>query len=295
MNREDFITQVYCIVDDFFQQITAKKPIRKRGPAPALDDSEVIAMLIAGEFFGMDGDKNIWAYFKNNWSHLFTKIGDRSAFARQASNLWYWLQRLQKAIVKFLHADDDKLYITDGFPMPVTNFSRAHFSKVHKGDASFGYCASKKMTYYGFKGHLVTNSEGIVCRYTFAAANVDERDILPENSVGLSGFIFGDKGLIRPELTEDLAKHGIKLEHPLRSNMKESRPKVYLKAMLKKRRLIETVIGQLADRFNIEKVRARRQISLIARFSRKILAHTVGILMNKMAGKPSLQFENLVA
>ena len=39
--------------------------------------------------------------------------------------------------------------------------------------------------------------------------------------------------------------------------MKDSRPKSLVKILMRIRRLIETVIGQLAERFNLEKVWAR--------------------------------------
>ena len=185
--------------------------------------------------------------------------------------------------------------VTDGFPIPVCSFKRAHFSRSFKGDADYGFCAAKGMTYYGFKGHLVISSQGIVSNFCFAAANIDERDVLPENVDGLQGMILGDKGLIRPELQEELLKNGLKLEYPLRSNMKETRSLRYLKAMKDQRRLVETTISQLSERLNIEKVRGRKNLQRLGnRFMRKILAHTIGVYMNRQLGRPLLQLEGLV-
>ena len=59
------------------------------------------------------------------------------------------------------------------------------------------------------------------------------------------------------------------------------------------RRLVETVIGQLSERFNIEKVRARDCWHLSNRIARKVLAHTVGAAINKMMEYPPIQFEKL--
>jgi len=278
----------------FFLALTKSRPLRQRGPQPALTDVEVITMQIVGEFLGLDGDKNIWEYFKLNWKHYFPGIGDRTTFVKHLGNLWYWVQRLHAAIAGELSAKSDSVHITDGFPVPVCGFKRAHFSKVFKGDAAYGHCAAKGETYYGFKGHIVINSVGVVSDFAFAAANIDERDVLPENVEGLTGKLLGDKGLIRPELTEHLQMRGIKLEHPLRENMRETRSLAYLKAMKDQRRIVETVIGQLSERFNIEKVRARNTWRLGLRFMRKILAHTVGIFLNKKLGRPLLQLEGLV-
>ena len=294
MDREDFIIRVYCLVDDFFRSLTQSKPIRQRGPQPELTDAEVITMQVASEFLGIDGDKNIWEYFKSNWSHYFPKIGDRTTFSKQVGNLWYWVERLQSKVASELGSKSDTIHITDGFPVPVCHFKRAHFSKVFKGKASYSHCAAKSETYYGFKGHIIINSIGVISNFTFSSGNIDERDVLPENVDGLTGKVLGDKGLIRPELTADLEKRGIVLEHPLRSNMAEDRTPEYLKKMKDQRRIVETVIGQLTERFNIEKVRARTTYRLGNRFMRKILAHTIGIFLNKDLGRPLLQFEGLV-
>jgi len=64
--------------------------------------------------------------------------------------------------------------------------------------------------------------------------------------------------------------------------------------MKNQRRLVETVIAQLAERFNIEKVRARNTFRLGIRFMRKILAHTVGVYINTQIGRAPLQLEGLV-
>jgi len=75
--------------------------------------------------------------------------------------------------------------------------------------------------------------------------------------------------------------------------MKEERPRKLLQWMSSTRRIIETVIGQLAERFNIEKVRERDLLHLTGRLYRKLLAHTICCLMNFRRSNPILQFELL--
>jgi hypothetical protein len=65
----------------------------------------------------------------------------------------------------------------------------------------------------------------------------------------------------------------------------------YLKS---KRRLVETIIGQLAERFEIEKTKARDLWHVTNRIARKILSHTVGVFLNKMMGNPPLQLALLL-
>jgi hypothetical protein len=125
------------------------------------------------------------------------------------------------------------------------------------GTGGFGYCAAKDKKYFGFKGHAVVNTQGLILNFTFAPANIDERDVLPELVTKYKGMLIADKGLIRPELTELLASQDLNLQTPLRKNMKDLRPKSVVYQMMNVRRLIEMVFGQLTDRFNIQSIRAK--------------------------------------
>lgn len=294
MSIDNFIISVFCLIDDELKKILRGGKLRRRGPEPELKDSEVITMEIVGEFLGMDCDKTIWEYFKRHWSHFFPKIPDRSNFVRQAANLHIVKRLLQESLATNLNAFGDALHIIDGLPIPICKFARAHFSQIFKGDASYGYCASKKERYYGFRGHIVISSTGIITAATFTKANVDERDACPELVKKIKGLLLGDKGYIRPELQDQLKKQGLNLETPLRENMKDGRSKDFLRWMLGTRRLIETVIGQLTERFHIEKVRARDLWHQFSRFWRKLLAHTVSIKLSLMINNEPLQFEHLV-
>ncbi len=155
-------------------------------------------------------------------------------------------------------------------------------------------CAAKDEKHYGFEGHIIISFDGVICGYTFAAANIDERDVLQDMTTGLKGLLIGDKGFIRPLLKAELAQQQIDLQTPLRKNMTGPRPKPLLKQLMKVRRLVETVIGQLAERFHIERVHARDLWHLANRFIRKLLAHTMGVFLNKLFGNQPLQFEALV-
>jgi hypothetical protein len=293
MPVEDFIIYVYCCVEDICRTII-KQPLRTRGFKPKLSDAEVITLEIVGEFMGKDQDKSIWRYFRNHWHDWFPNLGSRANFAKQSANLWDLKRRIQEHIVWQTGAMADSVHLVDGFPMPVCNYTRASRSRCFKGEAEFSYCAAKKEKYYGFEGHLVVSSEGIICGYALAAANVDERDVLPEMVTGLRGLLIGDKGYIRPSLKQELKQQGLDLQTPLRKNMQDSRPKAVVNQLMSSRRLVETVIGQLAERFHIEKVRARDTWHLTNRFIRKLLAHTMGCFLAKQMGKPTLLFEALV-
>jgi hypothetical protein len=295
MSVEDFIIAVYCLVDDVMKELLKSTSLRQRGFNPALSDSEMITMELVAEFQGIDTDKGTWEYFCSHWRTLFPNLGSRANFAKHAANLWRMKQEIQKALAERMGAFADLLHISDGFPVPVCHFRRANFSKIFSGEATYGYCASKGERYYGFKGNLLINSDGVITGITLSQAHIDERESLWDLVDRVQGMIIADKGLIGSEYQNELREHaGIDLQTAVRSNMEEKRGKGFIKWLTSTRRLVETVIGQLTDRFQIEKVRARKLWYLTNRIARKVLAHTVCACINKKIGNPPLQFDLLV-
>lgn len=276
MPLENFIISVYVHVDNFLQ---TQGRLRKRGASPKLSDAEVITMEIVGEYLGFGSDKKIFEYFENHWKDWFPGIGVRTTFTRQCANLGLVKDKLRASLLKDNPCD---LFLFDGFPIPTCHIKRA-FRRHNPflGTGSVGYCATKDEKYFGFKGHLVVTAQGLPIRFTIAAANVDERDVVPELTQGLTGMIIADKGLIRPSLKEELKRQGLDLQTPLKKNMVDHRPKSFVKAIVSMRRSVETVISQLVDRMKIQSIRAKDLWHLSVKTSRKILAHTFFFSINR--------------
>jgi len=294
---EEFIIRTYCLVDDEMKAVLGSTKLRQRGVAPRLSDAEVLTMEVVGEILGNTNDTEIWAYFRRHWLALFPGLGSRTTFTRQAANLWVLKQMLHARLLARLHLERFRLFLVDGFPIPVCAFCRAPQAKCFRGEACIGYCASKKQRYYGFKGELVVSGSGVIVGWTAGPANADERAMLWEVTEGIRGLLLGDKGYIDGSLTQQLAaERGVWLEPVgLRSNMKETRPASRLRELVAARELVETVIGQLTERFKIGHIRARDLWHLTSKLSRKILAHTVAVLFCREADDTSLRFARLIA
>ena len=79
---------------------------------------------------------------------------------------------------------------------------------------------------------------------------------------------------MRPSLKKELGDYGLDLQTPLRDNMVDTRPRKWVQQIMSIRRTIETVISQLADRFQVQSIKAKDLWHLSAKVGRKILAHT---------------------
>lgn len=294
MSLEHFIITVYCWIDDTLTILTKGQALRQRGFEPGLSDAEVITLEVIGEFLGIDTDSGIWRYFHEHWLALFPALGSRANFAKQAAHLWWIKQQLQLRIANELKASEDRLHMADGFPIPVCHVKRANFSQLFEGEATYGYCASKAEHYYGFKGNVLINSQGVISAITLTAANIDERESLWELVKTIKGLLLADKGLIGKDYQQALHEQtGVNLQTPSRSNMQDNRGRDCNTWISSTRRLVETVIGQLTERFHIQKIGARDLWHLTSRIARKILAHTLAIWVNITLGNKPLQFECL--
>jgi hypothetical protein len=271
MNRDMHIIEIYLTIECACRAVTGGRPIRQRGPAAHLTDAEILTIEIFGEMQGHHDDAAIWRYAKAHWQAWFPGLGSYPAFAKQCANLAWLKQR----IFAHLFAPTDDVHITDGVPMPICHMARAARAKLFKGEAAFGFCAAKDEHYYGFKGHLITNLGQQVMGFTLTPANTDERDVLDNLRGVLSGLLIGDKGLLSKLRQAELAHDGINLQTPLRDNMDDPRPKAYVQTLLKARRRVETVIGQLVEFFDFAACKARDLWHLTAKLTRKLLAYNL--------------------
>lgn len=319
---EEFIIAVFCCVDDALKRLSAAQPIRSRGFGPGLRDAEVLTMELVGEYQGIESDKGLWRYFHHHWLSLFPELPTRTSFVRQAANLWQcecaggilprtprYKQRLQHYLATQLGAFDEDVHLVDGLPMSLCCLTYAAGCRSFQGEASYGYCAAKAEFFYGFRGHLSISVSGVLTGFALTPANGDEREALwemrdlrrnnsPANSLvipGIRGLLIGDKGYLSQPLHEALLPSGVNLQTAMRSNMKDARPKDWVHCLQTFRRLIETVNGQLAERFHFERIRARDLWHLTSRIARKLLAHTLCCWLNRQQERPLLQFDGLLA
>ncbi len=96
-----------------------------------------------------------------------------------------------------------------------------------------------------------------------------------------------------PDRQADPARAGFVLLAPYRLKSKDPDP-ARSKLLTRLRRTVETVVGQLAERFNAKRTRARDLWHLCHRLGRKVLSHTASLLLNLRAGNPMLQLDLLI-
>ena len=293
MKLVDYIVQVFVMADDFCKIYYPARKLRTRGPLPKLADSEVITMELIGEFLGLHTDEAIYNYFAGYWRHLFPRLPDRSNFVRQCANLWHVKQHL------FEHlscSKDHYLQILDSMPIEVCKFVRARTTTQFKETAAYGKWFGR--TFFGYRLHLKITDTGVIRKFILAPANEhDIRYCEPLLGDDRGGWTLADKGYRSKELHQTLWQQRRMYFHTSvrRNDRKESPlPGETIRKLTGKRRLIETVAGQLEQRFGIKTTFARDLWHLMNRMIRKILSHTVSVLINVRMNIEPLKLRLLV-
>ena len=300
MSFDDYLLHLFCLIDEGIEELTRSAgPLRHHGRPPTLADSEVLTMVLAGEFFGIDTDRGIYAFFRRYHRREFPSLGrvHRTTFVRQAANLWRAAQLLHGRLVGRLPLRDEvsgeELWLLDSFPLHVCRIARARGAKLFKGTAAFGHDHVARGTFFGFRVHLRCSDRGPVARLELTPADVADPTaaaalVPPDGGLGI-----GDRNYWSTDRQADLARAGFVLLAPDRLKSKDPDP-ARSKLLTRFRRTIETVIGQLAGRFNAKRTWARDLWHLCARLTRKVLSHTAALLLNLRAGHPPLQLELLI-
>lgn len=293
MDLETFLVAVYGLTDDALKNLLHGARLRQRGPAPRISDSEVIAMEAVGEYLGRETDDAIYRYFRRHWLPFFPhrRSVHRTTFLRQAANLWKVKEALWQQLLEGVR-HDPALSILDSLPVPVCRFARAHRCRLFPGVASYGKDATIPGTMVGLRAHLRVAWPGVITAFDLAPANTSDLAVAPLLLEHAHGFALGDRGYWSPQLRADLLRYGVSLLAPFQTAKYEQTP--WPRWLVLKRRRIETVLAQLVERYSSKRTWARDLWHLASRWLRKILSHTVAVLLCQHHGLGSLSFQQLI-
>jgi Transposase DDE domain len=304
-----FIVAVFDTCEDFFKE---RGPIRQRGPAPKLSDSEVVTMEIVGEFLGIDTEKGIYTYFGRHYPHYFPMIRrvHRTTFTRQAANLWVIKEHLWQHLLE--HEEElgmlgggggggeegPPLMVIDSLPIPVCNKSRSYRCKSMRDLADRGRDTNLGK-FLGMRAHVVIRWPGVIVRANVCAANVHDLRQAERLLAGMGdGWVLADRNYWSETVAEQLSEHDggptLLARFKRKGKTELERGLVWPRWLSAKRQKIETVFSQLVERYRLKVVWARDSWHFSSRFVRKILSHTMAVMFCCREGVSPTRFSELL-
>jgi hypothetical protein len=269
------LVEIFCQIDDFckfFDENSIKLLGDKKnvGRKQRLLASEIMTITI---YFHHSGFKNFKDYY-----NIAIKGYLRDNFSTTVSyNRFIELkQKVLLPLLLFLRlhsAECNGVSVIDSFALDVCHIRRESQHKLFKHTAQKG--KTSVGWFYGFKLHIVVNTQGEIINFHFTPGNVSDNDpsVIEALSKDIWGKLIGDKGYIGA--FERLYKKGIFLIHKLRKNMKNKLMHIFDKKLLKKRGIIESIISILKESLSIEHSRHRSKLAFLVHIFSSLAAYAL--------------------
>jgi hypothetical protein len=327
LDLETFLTTLYVMVDDLFQQHVRPQMPACGGPPPHLADSEVLCLGLAAQWRSgvpWKSERGFLRYAHKHLRHLFPGLTTQTAFNRRLRRLWGAFLLLQAAVAQELGTPEE-FEVIDGVPVPVARGARsfhpgwlADIARVGKG--------GNDRYFYGVRLLLVLSASGLAGAWTMAAGNVQERWLaelllsaqagapqllgphdpttgqpeldLPTDWVGPVQSCGPASG--KPKMTDSGFVGKEWLEHWKRDygatvvpKPKNATPE-WSRWFGSLRQVAETAFSHLCDSFGLKYPGAHTKWGLLTRIAAKLAAYNLGIRINRALGRPDFAFATLI-
>jgi hypothetical protein len=162
------------------------------------------------------------------------------------------------------------------------------------GRAEMAWCQAKRQYYFGLKLVLALTLDGVVVRYDLVPAATADREAA--HTVLEPGCRYwADKGFVGAECQRRWREvDGVDVRATPPRGARDRWPRAYARRVARLRQLIEVVNNQLVDQFRLTRSRAKTLLGLVARVQAKLTAHTAGVYLNLLVGRPTLALKDLV-
>src|ERR1700716_4091339 len=177
---DTFLTTVYCLVDDVYQQHVGPVRAHLPGRRGELSDSEVLTLTMLCQWQSSRSERQFVAWAAAHWRAYFPRLLSQSAFNRRARQLYGVLAQLSGWIRTVVEdqVDDPRIYeIMDGVPVPLMRRCRGQRRHSFGSEADFGRGGSDKELYYGVKLLAAVDQAGFGSGWGVGAARTEEHSV----------------------------------------------------------------------------------------------------------------------
>jgi len=258
-------------------------PVPRGGRPPRVSDGELVALAVGQAMMGICSDRQFLGLVGKALPGFFPRLPSQSQYNRRlralAPQLVWVQQRLSELLVT------GSLRLADGTLVGVANYAGCAQKSEFAGIAAYGYCASKSEWVWGVRLVLLVDRNGLPVGYTLVAANQKEYEPVRELALGdASQTLICDKGLWGRQYAETLRLEGILIRTPDRVRSAENAERE--RGLARMRLVVESTIANLKCQMRLEQHLAKTPSGLIQRIAQRLLALTLGMLINALTARP---------
>ena len=197
------------------------------------------------------------------------------------------LEILRRKWVKQLGGTDALSLVIDTKPIPVMGYRRSKRHSDFEGSADYGYCAARKLKYFGYKLVMLSTIDGIPIAYDLVSANTDERQAVEGILTLVCGCdIYGDKGFIGQEWQQQITElTGNRIWTISRCNQHQQASSNLKRLISRIRQRIEGVFHEIQNTGrNPERLLNKTVGGFTTHMTAKITSHTLRVLLRRQFG-----------
>jgi DDE family transposase len=294
LDYDQLVKLLFAIIDQFCAQIEVRP---RPGPQSVYSDNTILKIDMLMHLTGKRGETEILREIERHYSHHFDKLPDQSRLWHRIRQALALIERFRRHLKAQLGIQYEELRILDSLPIPVATKTSRRGRGNGFDRADGGYCASKKLKYYGFKLGMVITSHGIPDGYDLFSARPHDIHLLHDLLGDSSQIIaLSDKGFICDPQRYRLAdEQAVILITYRKVNQKVQNTTLEKWALGQYRQLIETVFSQLSGHLHLQNTGAKTDLGLIKRVAGIVTAFTLGIYINALLGRHLLAIKELFA
>lgn len=274
---EALVVAAYVFADEY--------PVPPRGGRrPLITDAELVALAVCQAAIGISSDRQFLGLVGRVLPGWFPYLPEQSQYNRRLRGLVELISIVQQRLARWL--DTGGVRLADGTQLAVAGYPGCQQRSEFAGSARYGYQRSHHRFIWGVRLVLLTDARGLPLGYTIVPANEHEYEPLADLLTGTPAeIVIADKGFWGRGYSERLAADGIRLLTPHRTRTAANAGRE--RALASTRLVIESVFANLKGQMRLERHLAKTPAGLAVRIAQRILALTLGILLNTLSGRPA--------
>src|SRR5713226_7379528 len=293
------LTTLFTIFDDTMKgSAMIQDALKRPGSAPRLSDSEVITLALYQELIGEPREDHFFRLHQASLRTFFPGLNERSRYHRRKRDLWLVILAVRVSLQIVLDALAlEETAVIDSAPIPCVGYKRGKQSSDFLGTADYGVCSSKALKYFGCKFHSVVSLTGVIMSFLITPASPYDNQPVVELLDSFSHHLkrlLGDGAYNDAALQSFLEQYrSLELLAPARVNQPPQRSKQAQQQLNRLRLICETVNAQLQEQLHLSKHYAKSTWGMMTRIAAKVTAHSVGMMVNALLGRPVLKLADL--
>jgi DDE family transposase len=258
--------------------------IPRPGPEGKITDHELIALAVAQAATGICSDRQFLGVIGRLLPGWFAHLPDQSQYNRRLRRLAPWITTVQLGVAELLA--EGPIRLVDGTLIACANYPGCASKSGFAGHASYGYCPSKSLFVWGMRLVLIADIKGTPVGYDLVGPKTGhERDSAFELAQAQpDSLMFADGGFWGAEYDRTMQLIDVTLITPDKHKL-GARPAAEI-AKARIRLVIESVISNLKCQMRLEQHLAKTPGGLVQRIAQRLLALTLGMLINILTGRP---------